>query len=154
MGDQENAQLIASGNKLSGFFDVDETSIVTTIKNEFPQPSPTNENHPIQLVPVHTFVLHSPTKDVRLSRGILVPSFASHWGVVVGQPGEYLLYHLIFRPNQEPRKHGIGDSIRGNYREVKFHYIEWNDRGDEGNMIRVGETRYSYLELIRIGMSL
>lgn len=153
MSENEGAQLVATGERLSRLFVLDEASIIAQVVQAVPRPIPETENSPVQLVPVHTFVLHSHTKDIRLARGILVPSFASHWGVVVGTPGEYTLYHLVLRPDEAPRNDKTGDSVRGKYREVKLHYIEWNDRGDQASMMKVGETRYSHEERIRIGIN-
>jgi len=143
-------QLLASGKQLSKFFDVDGTSIINHISEAFPTPTSDAESNRVQLVPVRTFVLHA-SKDIRLSRGLLVPSFASHWGLVVGKEREYMLYHLVLNQHQQPRKER--DSLAGKYKEVEFHYTQWNNREDMGTMTEVGHTRYSYGEIIKIGMS-
>jgi hypothetical protein len=143
----EEQQLLASGNQLSNCFDVDETSIINHIDEAFPTSAA--ESNRVQLVPVRTFVLHA-GKDIRLSRGILVPSFASHWGVVVGKEREYMLYHLVLIEHQQPARKGR-DTLAGKYKEVAFHWTQWN-REDKGTMTEVGHTRFSYGEIIAIGM--
>lgn len=86
----------ASGERLSEFLDVDVNAAVNVVTREVTQP-PANSDHtvyPIRVVPVHTFILQGHSKDVRPSKGILIPSFASHWGVVVGETDALTLYHL------------------------------------------------------------
>src|SRR2546430_6586083 len=123
MSESEGSQLVASGERLSQFCVVDQTSIINHVTQTVPDPSSTSQNCPVQLVPVHTFVLHAHTKDIRLGRGILVPSFASHWGVVVGTPPRaYTLSHLVLDMDEPQNRQPMKDSTRGKYREVRLHY--------------------------------
>ena len=150
--EQSVTELEASGARLSEYFDVDATAALAVVIEETSQPSLIDHDnaYPIQLVPVHTFILQGHTKDIGLAKGILVPSFASHWGVVVGDPGEYMLYHLVFRDGQETRNDGTSDTIRGKFREVDFHYTQWKNH-EAATTVQVGQTRYSDRQLIRIG---
>lgn len=145
--EQSVTELEASVARLSEYFDVDAAALI----EETPQPSLNHDNeYPVQLVPVHTFILQGHSKDIGLSRGILVPSFASHWGVVVGDPGEYMLYHLVFRDGQETRNDGTSDTIKGKLREVDFHYTQWKNH-EGATTTQVGQTRYTDRQLIIFG---
>lgn len=149
-----------SRNKLSSFFDVDATSIIETVTREAPKPrptSPTDQLSQIQLVSVHTFIVQGHIKAVHLTRGILVPTFASHWGVVVGDPGQYVLYHLVFSEEGET---GQNDETtagnKGKHREVEFHYTKYKHRpekSDTRRLVKVGETKYSDRDLMKIGIT-
>lgn len=157
MEDQGTAQITAFGERFKAFFDVDPEPIIASVEVQTPKiNAASGSSLPIQLVPVHTFIVQGHTKDVNLTRGILVPSFASHWGVVVGEQGAYELYHLVFQAGQQTNG-GVGDSIRGPYREVEFNHTKWqpkeNARGFT-TITKVGETRYSHWDLIKIGTSL
>jgi hypothetical protein len=152
MADDEAAQLHAFGERFTAFFDVNANSVISTVSDSNPDQVPATPPYPIQVVPVHTFIVEGHTKDFRLTKGFMVPSFASHWGVVVGQPGAYTLYHLVFRRGQESGNNGMTDNIRGPFREVDFHFIQWKEeRSASGKKIEVGQTRYSHIELIKIG---
>ena len=159
MGDQEgfdSATLIGSGERLSELFDADTSAAMSLVTSETSQPPPhIAYAYPIQVVPVHTFILQGHSKDVRLSKGILVPSFASHWGVVVGVTDALTLYHLVFDPDAEVPDDGMTDPIRGKRRAVKFHHIPWENNskkhGGSGRIAQVGETRCSHEDRIKIG---
>ena len=154
MTDKETDPLIASSERLSTFFDIDATAIETILKDT-PQPIITNSTCPVQLVKVHTFIIQGHTKDVRLNRAYLVPTFASHWGVVVGDsPSEYTLYHLVFNEGREAANDGKTNSYKGRHREVEFDHTRWREHHDGYKVIKlteVGATRYSHRELIKIG---
>lgn len=147
MEEPETTPLVPS-RELSAFFDVNAPAMISAVTHSTSQPSPLNPGshptYPIQLVPVHTFIIQGHTKDVPL-RGVLVPSFASHWAVVVGKPKQYTLYHLVFKTGQDT----------GN-REVEFHHVRWNEPNDNTTnsattITEVGKTRYSHIQLVEIG---
>ena len=144
------------GERLSGLFDVDASTAISLVTGGTSQP-PRHIDHayPIQVVDVHTFILQGHSKDVRLSRGILVPSFASHWGVVAGVPDALTLYHLIFDPDAHVPDDAVTDTIRGKRRAVKFNHTSWEDYskkyGGSGKITLVGETKCSHEERIKIG---
>jgi hypothetical protein len=51
----------------------------------------------IALVPVHTYmhqVMEAPIPGT--SSSIIVPAFASHWGIVVGEADNQKVFHLLF----------------------------------------------------------
>lgn len=151
----ESQEIITSAEKLSSWFEADASAIIETVTKEAPKPrpAPPEQMYQIQLVSVHTFIIQGHTKDVRLSKGILVPTFASHWGVVVGEPGEYVLYHLVFNEEEVTADEGTGTGrCKGKHREVVFHYTKYTHRPEKSHqLIKVGETKYSDRDLIKIG---
>jgi len=156
MGDQNGfdaAEWIGSGERLSELFDVDANEATSQVAREITQPLQSDNQYRIQVVPVHTFVLQGHSKDVRLSKGILVPSFASHWGVVIGEPDALTLYHLVFDHDAQVPDEAIPDTIRGKIRTVKFHYMPWENNSNKygGRISPVGETKFSHEERIKIG---
>ena len=151
MAEDRATQVREFADRFTTFFDVDATSVIDTVQNTTNQP--TADSQSVNVIPVHTFVVGGHTKDIRLSDGILVPSFASHWGVVVGTTDAYTLYHLVFRRGQDTgNNRSTGDSIRGKFREVDFHHTQWKqERRPNDKIIEVGKTSYSHIELIQIG---
>jgi hypothetical protein len=147
------ARLMRSGERMSELFEVDGPAAVDAIRGES---TPSGPPYSIQVVPVHTFILQGISKDVKLSRGILVPSFASHWGVVTGDPGALTLYHLVFVPDARPTHDDNSDTLRGRRRAIQFNHTPWpptgRDPGGNERMTKVGETRYSHQDMIKIGI--
>src|SRR5271168_615502 len=124
----DSADLVRSGEHLSKFFDVDTTAATLRVSDEASASRQGEQSYPIRLVPVHTFILQGHSKDVPLSKGILVPSFASHWGVVVGVPDAFTLYHLVFRFDVNLPNDTINDSIKGKNKVVRFHHAPWENK--------------------------
>lgn len=159
MAEQESESTIQSmvpAERLSRLFEVDGDAIIDSVHREVdggPQyPAGTVS---VRLVPVYTFILRNISKDTNLGKGILVPSFASHWGIVTGEPGFQTLYHLVFSDNDVPPAKNP-DTIRGRHRAIEFNYVQWPPRRREptgGNlrMIKVGVTSYSHQNMIIIG---
>jgi hypothetical protein len=149
------ASLMKSGERMSELFEVDGHAAVDAIRGDSSL-APAGPPYSIQVVPVHTFILQGISKDVKLSRGILVPSFASHWGVVTGDPGALTLYHLVFVPDSRPAQDERPDTIRGRRRAIQFNHTPWPPSGREPSgserMTKVGETRYSHEDRIKIGI--
>jgi hypothetical protein len=154
MNDTEIDPLFASSERLATFFDIDATTIETAIKDA-PQPIITDLTCPVQLVKVHTFIIQGHTKDVRLGRAYLVPTFASHWGVIVGDsPSEYTLYHLVFNERRQGVNDGNTTNYKGRHREVEFDHTRWREYHEGDKVIKlteVGGTKYSHRELVKIG---
>src|SRR5579859_4812189 len=154
MTNDRATQIREFADRFTAFFDVDEKTVIATVNEQTtanePTASRTTPQYPVNVIPVHTFIVGGHTKDMRMSEGILVPSFASHWGVVVGKPGAYTLYHLVFRRGQETANNGsTGDSIRGKFREVDFHHTQWREDARPNTKItKVGQTSYGHIELI------
>jgi hypothetical protein len=155
----DTTQIMASGERLSRMFEVDGDATIDSVRREIDGGRQYPGGRvPVQVVPVHTFVLQDISKDVKLGRGILVPSFASHWGVVTGEPRSLTLYHLVFVPDSRPPQKENSDTIRGRRREINFNYIQWPPNGKEpsgsaARMTKVGVTSYSHEDRVRIGIS-
>jgi hypothetical protein len=151
----ESTRFLKWGERLSELFEVDKDAAINAVQGEAPEARPLE----IQVVPVHTFILQGISKDVNLtpglSKGILVPSFASHWGVVTGEPGARTLYHLIFNPDVRMPGDGKSAPLRGKRRAVEFHHTQWPPssgryRGND-TTTKVGDTTYSHQDMIKIG---
>ena len=67
-----------------------------------------------------------------------VPSFATHWGVVVDfrNPPKKVLYHILFEPE---------------CREIIFSQTSWMSKWSTHNIIPVGTTLYGMAEINGIG---
>jgi hypothetical protein len=151
----DHSEIMESGQRLTELFDVDENTVMDTMQDSCSTTQPLNQAVSIQVmaVPVRTFVLQGYSKDVKLSKNILVPSFASHWGVVTGVPGAFTLYHLIFRSDVPDG--GNSNTLRGKRRGVQFHHTQWPPAsgGFSGTdtMTLVGKTQYSHEDRLSIG---
>jgi hypothetical protein len=146
---EANVDSAEIANSFSRAFDVNDEAATARVRQTAP---PLNGPRcPIQVIPVHTFILQGHSKDVRLRNAIVVPSFASHWGVVVGFPGARTLYHLVFDKDEDIASDARPDSIIGKRRAVKLDYSSWNKDRDNAPTAYVGDTRYSHEERIEIG---
>jgi hypothetical protein len=159
MAEQESESAVQSlvpAERLSRLFDVDGDAIINAVHRDVDGgPQYPGGAVSVRLVPVHTFILRDVCKDIKLTTGILVPSFASHWGVVTGEPGYLTLYHLVFSLDTGPPEKNV-DTIRGRRRAVEFNCIMWPPKGrapTSGNLriTKVGVTSYSHQDMIRIG---
>src|SRR5579862_9496537 len=141
MSEDRATQVREFADRFTAFFAVDATSVIETVQNTSTNQR-TADSQSVNLIPVHTFVVGGHTKDIRLSDSILVPSFASHWGVVVGPTDAHTLYHLVFRRGQDTGDNrSTGDSIRGKFREVDFHHTQWKkELKPNDKIIEVGKT--------------
>jgi hypothetical protein len=151
-------QSIVPTERLSQLFDVDGNAIIDSVHREVDGgPQYPSDSVSVRLVPVHTFILQDISKDTKLSKGILVPSFASHWGVVTGELGFLTLYHLVFSGNVRPPQKNL-DTTRGPLRAVRFQHIDWPPEGRESKwherMTKVGVTSLSHEDRVRIGIFL
>jgi hypothetical protein len=96
---------------------------------------------------VHTYVqqVHK-GHDSPWNSTVVVPAFASHWGIVVGSPGaRQFLYHFIFTEAAEsnaPSSTVANDKIRFNTHHVTKPL---------SNTKLVGTTSYSMDELMTVG---
>jgi len=149
---EANVDSAEIANSFSRAFDVDDEDTTARVRQIAP---PLNGPRcPIQVIPVHTFILQGHSKDVRLRKAIVVPSFASHWGVVVGVPGARTLYHLVFDKDEDIASDARPDSIIGRRRAVKLDYSAWNKDRDNAPTEYVGDTQYSHEQRIEIGNKL
>ena len=134
--------------ELEGKFYVDEADVIRKFSEIAPPSVPTvTAVHPVHLSPVSTFIQGS--KDGRF--GYIVSSIAKHWGVLVGD-SEKFLYHLVFEDQADAVSHANPNSLTGRVRAVKFSSTDWDPSRDvSSSATKVGDTRYSPTELLRIG---
>ena len=109
----------------------------------------TQNTSEVSVVPVHTYV-HQLSKDpgCGTSTSIVIPSFASHWGVVVGPPNEQMLFHLVFAESD----HSERKSSTVPNSKIRFHATEMLK--PVPNAKHVGVTRYSTDELRKLGKAM
>src|SRR5271154_3958051 len=72
----------------------------------------------VVLVPVQTYVHQVAKAQIPgTSPSIVVPAFASHWGIVVGEADHQKLFHLLFVDDAEYE--GPGSTVEN--RNIRFH---------------------------------
>jgi len=101
----------------------------------------------VALAPVYTYVHQLHKTPGAGSPSIVVPAFASHWGVVVGPPHRQYLYHLLFVDDVGREKQ---DSTIQN-EHIRFHVVK---RSDQKPLPNVGQTRYTLEQLDVLGMAM
>jgi hypothetical protein len=149
-------QSLVLAERLSRLFDVNGDAIIDSVHREVDGgPQYPGGNVSVRLVPVHTFILQNFSKDTTLANGVSVPSFASHWGVVAGEPGFQTLYHLVLSNDQALLRKNP-DTIRGHRRAIEFNCVLWPPKGREQigsnlRMTKVGVTSYSHQDMLIIG---
>ena len=109
----------------------------------------TNSPAGVAFVPVHTYV-HQLGKTATAwgSSTIVVPPFASHWGIVVGPPESQTLFHLLFVEGL--REEAENSTVENKH--IRFHYSGLHQ--PLANTKYVGQTRYNTDELVAIGKAM
>lgn len=106
----------------------------------------TGEPSGVTLAPVHTYVHQVEKEPIPwASSTIVIPPFASHWGIIVGAPKNQKLFHLIFVPSIEGE---VRNSTVEN-ESIRFHVSKLYK--PLPNAKYIGETRYSNDELEQLG---
>jgi len=127
---------------------VDEANSIVQHFVQSPTVIPVIDHQPskVSLAPVHTYV-HQISKSPILGSqsGIVVPAFASHWGVIVDHPNGQMLYHLVFAPVEDREV----DSSKIDNGDIKFHVTKILK--PLPNTKYVGTTRFSVEELDKLG---
>ena len=125
-------------------------SVLAQFSLEAPTEADGPSGSPVRFSPVSTYVHGG--KDVGSSSGYVVSSIGKHWGVIVGELPEALLYHLVFEnPHDIPTNAGP-DSLTGKVRVVIFDMMLCKSSMMKStSTYQVGKTLYSTPELIRIG---
>lgn len=109
----------------------------------------TRKSSEVSVAPVHTYV-HQVNKDPgsSTSTSVVIPAFASHWGVVVGSPNEQMLFHLVFAESEDS---DMKSSTVPNAK-IRFHATEILK--PLRNAKHVGVTKYSTDELRKLGKAM
>ena len=97
--------------------------------SELPQPD--DRLYPIRVVPIRTFILQGHSKDAWLRMGVVVPSFASHGGVVVSVQDALTLYRSVFDHSAPVPDEATPDTVKGKIRRVKFHHVPSENNSGE-----------------------
>jgi hypothetical protein len=103
---------------------------------------------PVNILPVSSYVTQAKTSAGYSNVVPNLPPFAAHWGIVVGVPTKKrtaLLLHLVLEEDED-----------GN-RDIEFamNNVGLESRSSKGAVVeRVGETRFSVPELLRIGVEM
>jgi hypothetical protein len=121
---------------------VDRDEIIANVKSRLPEHE--GPSRSIELARVRTYLQSEQTLVTSSTfTGVVVPAFATHWGVVV----DCILYHLIFRDERD-----VESNVGGFIHEgppIKFHLGRVGGKVVESTV--VGKTKYSLPELIKIG---
>jgi len=96
----------------------------------------------VVLVPVQTYVHQLEKRPGPWSSAIVVPPFACHWGIVVGEPNTQRLFHLLFCDGARPGTSTTNDNIQ---------FDDFRLRRPLENGHLVGQTRYNTDQLVAIG---
>ena len=108
-------------------------------------------------VPVLRFVsspfrpLLRPGKGSFQSLGYVVSSIGSHWGVLVNHGNSQFLYHLVFQNRGDAATDMNPNSLTGKIRPIMFNAILWENSETNSISRKVGHTRYTTDELVKIG---
>ena len=144
------AELGRLTEQLATSFDVNVPTVMGRFSSDPSMLTPSSSGSPVRLSPVSTFVLGG--KDDRSSFGYVVSSIGSHWGVIVGEPEEAFLYHLVFQHRRDIPSDAKPDSLTGKVRGVMLDATLWRDSMTKStSTYEVGKTHYSPAELVRIG---
>lgn len=115
-----------------------KSSTVTSVIDD--QPSK------VSLAPVHTYVHQIAKRPTSGGQsGIVVPAFASYWGVIVDHPNGQMLYHLVFAPAEDMKLR----TSKIDNGDIKFHVTKVLK--PLPNSKHVGTTRFSVEELDKLG---
>ena len=102
----------------------------------------------VAMSPVHTYV-HQLDKTPKVwSSSIVVPPFASHWGIVVGPPENQRLFHLLFVDDVGR----AAESSTVENRQIRFH--DQSLERPMANTNHVGQTRYNTDQLVALGRAM
>ena len=104
----------------------------------------------VRIAEVHTYVQQvSKRCDSPWNPRVVVPAFASHWGIVVGSEGEtQFLYHLVLTETEEPN----ASASTVAYDKIQFnaHHLT----KPLSNTKSVGRTSYGVEELLMVGKNM
>jgi hypothetical protein len=131
--------------QLARGFAVDNEQVMRQISSNVQAPTST----PVHLLPVSTFIQDAKGDPIIY----VVPPFARHWGVVVGQQNRFL-FHLVFRDVVDVPSDTKPDSLTGRVRAVEFVSNSWDPTWSTSSIREVGNTPYSIDKILGIGMTL
>lgn len=132
---------------MASLIPVDPKELCSKVQNLCPDLEESVRSYAFKITPVQSYLGDMKTLGSGTFPGVLVPSFATHWGIVVGKT----LYHLTFR-NPDHAKIEFGDLARHG-KPIKFTATIC-DKGSFDDCPVVGHTKYDHMALVDIGQAL
>lgn len=133
--------------KMTNIFTVDREDLISQVQNLVPDLAESSSIRSFKIAPVKSYFGDIKTLSSGDFRGIIVPSFATHWGVVV----ENTLYHLTFR-NPDHAGIDLCDFARHG-KPIKFTATVC-DPGVFDNYSIIGSTKHDHETRVNIGQAL
>jgi hypothetical protein len=121
---------------------VDVDALTLRVSKDLPPKS--SASREVGLLPVRSYVVHGKTLQSSTFAGVAVPSFAVHWGVVVGK----ILYHLVFKNRQDSE---LAWSDTSRYGPIRLAITKWERDTDSADLPALGHTKFGSEELMEIG---
>lgn len=133
-------------HRMTKMTEVDADAMVAQVLADL-QPSEESgtRGHELRLRPVRSYVADGKTLQSSKFSGVVVPSFAVHWGVVVGRT----MYHLAFE-NRQDRELEWGDLSRHG-KPISLAVHIWKRGADCEDFPSIGHTKFSHDQLLDIG---
>jgi hypothetical protein len=133
---------------MASVFQVDREQLIADVRRTHPEfeESESSPRH-FKIVPVRSYVASMKTLGSGTVPGVMVPPFATHWGVAV----EDTLYHLTFRDRDDDRIE-LSDFARHG-RPIRFT-CTLCDPGAFDDYPIVGQSRADHEARVKIGRAL
>jgi hypothetical protein len=131
--------------------EIDEEAILQQVLPSVPKMPQNGRQWDIQLYDVKSYVMAGNTSGSGAFKGVIVPAFASHWAVVIGQ----FIYHLVFVRREDAALQFSDISRKGKPIRFSMHNIDLENNTEiKGEATLVGKTRYNVEMLTEIGKKL
>ena len=132
--------------RMARIFEVNREQLIADVRKLHPDLEETSPRE-FKIVPVKSYVGDMKIADSGTFRGIVVPPFATHWGIAV----EDTLYHLTFR-NPDHARIELTDFARHG-KPIRFTATVYDD-GSFDHCPVVGQAKYSHEARVKIGKAL
>jgi hypothetical protein len=144
MSMQEKVSMIY--RKMAPLFKVDRDKIMANVKSRLPDLQGRSPSIDLELAQVRTYVDPEKPAGVFTVPSVVVLSFATNWGIVVGGT----LYHLTVQNDGHAEFSGDGLPPIGKDFRIEFRGVS----PAKGKIVEsrvVGETKYDHEQLLEIG---
>jgi|SRR5277367_3166098 hypothetical protein len=129
--------------RLSRMTEIEVDAVIAQVLEQLPPEA--SESRELKLRPVRSYVASGKTLASGKFSGIAVPSFAVHWGVVIGRT----MYHLVFQNRADSDLEWSDISRRGKPIQLAVHL--WEEEPGCEDFPVVGKTKFGHEELVEIG---
>lgn len=129
-------------------FEIDRTQLIEQVHQRVPELTESSSRE-LKLLPVKSYVQNREAIKFGGKRAMTVPSFATHWGVVV----EEFLYHLTFKDPDQQEMDLKDSGLEGRRIELDVRRVSGRNAILDQCQER-GATKYDHSTLIRIGDAL